>query len=168
MSKQWHILIVLDEEYLSRNIVQSLQIDGYFVKGVSSATEAVHLLWAEEYDIVISDQKMPDLDGFELLQWMRTYRPSTRMIMIGMPGSSVTRTQALENGVVSYLEKPLDLHALKEELRRLLQQTGFSASLDSFDLLDVIQIVNMSHKTIAMVVNTGLEEQGFWGSRQES
>ncbi len=165
MSKQWHILIVLDEEYLNRNIVHSLQIDGYFVKGVSSATEAVHLLWAEEYDIVISDQKMPDSDGFELLQWMRTYRPSTRMIMIGMPGSSVVRTQALESGAVSYLEKPLDLHALKEELRRLLQHTGFSASLDSFDLLDVIQMVNMSHKTIAMVVNTGLEEQGLLGFR---
>ncbi len=163
MSKQWHILIILDEEYLNRNIVRSLQKDGYVVKGVSSGTEAVHLLWAEEYDIVISDQKMPDTDGFELLQWIRTYRPGTRMIMVGMPGSSVTRTQALENGVVSYLEKPLDLHILKEELRRLLQQTGFSASLDSFDLLDVIQIVNMSHKTIAMVVNTGLEEQGLLG-----
>ncbi len=163
MSKQWHILIVLDDEYLNWNIVNSLQIDGYFVKGVNSGTEAVHLLWAEEYDVVISDQKMPDTDGFELLQWIRTYRPGTRMIMVGMPGSSVTRTQALENGVVSYLEKPLDLHTLKEELRRLLQQTGFSASLDSFDLLDVIQIVNMSHKTIAMVVNTGLEEQGLLG-----
>jgi DNA-binding response OmpR family regulator/predicted regulator of Ras-like GTPase activity (Roadblock/LC7/MglB family) len=163
MSKQWHILIVLDDEYLNRNIVNSLQIDGYFVKGVTSGTEAVHLLWAEEYDVVVSDQKMPDADGFELLQWIRTYRPGTRMIMIGMPGSSVTRTQALENGVVSYLEKPLDLHLLKEELRRLLQQTGFSANLDSFDLLDVIQIVNMSHKTIAMVVNTGLEEQGLLG-----
>jgi CheY-like chemotaxis protein len=163
MSKQWHILIVLDDEYLNRNIVNSLQIDGYFVKGVTSGTEAVHLLWAEEYDVVVSDQKMPDADGFELLQWIRTYRPGARMIMIGMPGSSVTRTQALENGVVSYLEKPLDLHTLKEELRRLLQQTGFSANLDSIDLLDVIQIVNMSRKNIAMVVNTGLEEQGLLG-----
>jgi len=163
MSKQWHILIVLDDEYINQNIVNSLQIDGYFVKGVTSGTEAVHLLWAEEYDVVISDQKMPDSDGFELLQWIRTYRPGTRMIMIGMPGSSVTRTQAFENGVVSYIEKPLDLHILKEELRRLLQQTGFSANLDSFDLLDVIQMVNMSHKTIAMVVNTGLEEQGLLG-----
>jgi DNA-binding response OmpR family regulator/predicted regulator of Ras-like GTPase activity (Roadblock/LC7/MglB family) len=163
ISKQWHILIVLDDEYLNQNIVNSLQIDGYFVKGVTSGTEAVHLLWAEEYDVVVSDQKMPDSDGFELLQWIRTYRPGTRMIMIGMPGSSVTRTQALENGVVSYIEKPLDLHILKEELRRLLQQTGFSANLDSFDLLDVIQMVNMSHKTIAMVVNTGLEEQGLLG-----
>jgi CheY-like chemotaxis protein/predicted regulator of Ras-like GTPase activity (Roadblock/LC7/MglB family) len=163
ISKQWHILIVLDDEYLNQNIVNSLQIDGYFVKGVTSGTEAVHLLWAEEYDVVVSDQKMPDSDGFELLQWIRTYRPGTRMIMIGMPGSSVTRTQAFENGVVSYIEKPLDLHILKEELRRLLQQTGFSANLDSFDLLDVIQMVNMSHKTIAMVVNTGLEEQGLLG-----
>src|SRR5215469_18517539 len=163
MSKQWHILIVLDEVYLNRNIVQSLQIDGYFVKGVSSATEAVQSLWAEEFDIVVSDQKMPDSDGFELLQWMRTYRPNSRMIMIGMPGSSVIRNQALESGVVSYLEKPLDLHTLKEELRRLLQHTGFTASLDSFDLLDVVQMVNLSHKTIAMVVNTGLEEQGLLG-----
>lgn len=163
MSKQWHILIVLDDQYLNRNILNSLQIEGYIVKGVNSGTEAVHLLWAEEYDVVISDQRMPDTDGFELLQWIRTYRPGTRMIMVGMPGSAVTRTQALENGVVSYLEKPLDLHTLKEELRRLLQQTGFSASLDSFDLLDVIQIVNMSHKTIAMVVDTGLEEQGLLG-----
>src|SRR5579859_951396 len=163
MSKQWHILVIQDDLQLNRSIVNSLQIDGYFVNGVASRVEAIRLLWSEEYDVVISDQTMPDTDGFELLQWIRTYRPNTRMIMVAAPGSSVTRTQALENGVVSYLEKPLDLHILKEELRRLLQQTGFTASLDSFDLLDVIQIVNMSHKTIAMVVNTGLEEQGLLG-----
>jgi len=67
MSKQWHILIVLEDEYLNRNIVNSLQIDGYFVKGVVSATEAVHLLWAEEYDIVVSYENMPESDAFELL-----------------------------------------------------------------------------------------------------
>lgn len=163
MSKQWRILVVQDDEHLKRNIVNSLQKDGYVVQGVSNGAEAIRLLWPGEYDVVLSDQKMPNTDGFELLQWMRTYSPNTRMIMIATPGSSITRTQALESGVVSYLEKPLDLHILKEELRRLLQQTGFSASLDSFDLLDVVQIVNMSHKTIAMVVNTGLEEQGLLG-----
>src|SRR5258708_10993199 len=85
------------------------------------------------------------------------------MNRVAISVSSITITQAFENGVVSYLEKPIDLHVLKEELRRLLKQTGFSASLYSFDLLDVIQIVNMSHKSIAMVVNTGLEEQGLLG-----
>jgi len=114
MSKHWHILVVQDDEHLNGNIVNSLQKDGYFVQGVTSGAEAIRLLWSEEYDVVISDQIMSGADSFELLQWIRTYRPSTRMIMVAGAGSSVTRTQALENGVVSYLEKPLDLYILKQ------------------------------------------------------
>jgi DNA-binding response OmpR family regulator/predicted regulator of Ras-like GTPase activity (Roadblock/LC7/MglB family) len=160
MAEQWRILVVEGEENLNWNIVNSLQKDGYLVLGVTSGAEAIRTLWSEEYDVVICSQQMPDADGFDLLQWMRTYCPNTRMVMLGTPGSGLTRAQALEQGVAAYLEKPLDLRALKEELRRLLHQSGFSASLDSFDLLDVVQIINMSHKSIALVVNTGLEEQG--------
>lgn len=158
MAEQWRILVVEGEENLNWNIVNSLQKDGYLVLGVTGGAEAIRTLWSEEYDVVICSQQMPDADGFELLQWMRTYCPNTRMVMLGNGGLS--RAQALEQGVTSYLEKPVNLHALREELRRLLHQSGFSASLDSFDLLDVIQIINMSHKSIALVVNTGLEEQG--------
>jgi len=163
MSDQWRILVVEDEENLNWSIVNSLRKDGYFVQGVISGVEAIRRLWSEEYDVVISDLKMPGTDGFELLQWLRMHRPRTRLIMVTAFGSASTRTQALEGGVVSYLEKPFDLHTLKEELRRLLQQTGFSANLDSFDLLDVIQIITMSRKSIALLVNTGLEERGVLG-----
>src|SRR5260370_32107795 len=90
-------------------------------------------------------------------------RRRRRLIMVTVFGSASTRNQALEGGVVSYLEKPFDLQTLKEELRRLLQQTGFFANLDSFDLLDVIQIITMSRKSIALMVNTGLEERGVLG-----
>lgn len=160
MAEQWRILVVEGEENLNWNIVNTLQKDGYIVLGVTGGAEAIRTLWSEEYDVVICSQHMPDADGFDLLQWMRTYCPNARMVMLGVSGGGVNRTQALEMGVASYLEKPLDMHALKEELRRLLHQTGFSASLDSFDLLDVIQIITMSRKSIALVVNTGLEEQG--------
>ncbi len=160
MAEQWRILVVEGEENLNWNIVNSLQKDGYLVLGVTGGAEAIRTLWSEEYDVVICSQQMPDADGFDLLQWMRTYCPNTRMVMLGAPGSGLNRAQALEQGVTAYLEKPVDLHALKEELRRMLHQSGFSASLDSFDLLDVIQIINMSRKSIALVVNTGLEEQG--------
>lgn len=160
MAEQWRILVVESEENLNWNIVNSLQKDGYSVLGVMGGAEAIRTLWNEEQDVVICSQQMPDASGLDLLQWMRTYTPNGRMVMLGTPGDSVGRKQALEMGVAGYLEKPLDLHALKEELRRLLHSTGFSASLDSFDLLDVIQIINMSRKSIALVVNTGLEEQG--------
>ncbi|TMC16977.1 MAG: response regulator [Chloroflexi bacterium] len=161
MPDLWRILAVEDDEDLNLSIVNSLRKDGYFVQGTRSGAEAIRILWSEEFDVVIGDLKAPGADGFEMLQWLRAYRPNTRMIMVAAVSSPVLRTQALEAGVVSYLEKPLNLHQLKEELRRLLQQTGFSASLDSFDLLDVIQIINLSRKNIALLVNTGLEERGI-------
>src|SRR2546429_577979 len=157
MSELWHILLVEDDDYLNQSIVNSLRKDGYIVQGVKSGAEAIRLVWSEEYDVVIGDLRTPGADGFEMLQWLRSFRPKTRMIMVAASASAADRTQALEAGVVSYLSKPLDLHQLKEELRRLLQQTGFSASLDSLDLLDVIQIITMSRKSIAHQVNTGLE-----------
>ena len=161
MSELWRILLVEDNDVLNQSIVNSLRKDGYVVHGVRSGAEAIRIVWSEAFDVVIGDLKTPGADGFEMLQWLRTFRPKTRMIMIAASSSAMDRTQALEAGVVSYLSKPLDLHLLKEELRRLLQHTGFSASLDSFDLLDVIQIITMSRKSIALLVNTGLEERGI-------
>jgi DNA-binding response OmpR family regulator/predicted regulator of Ras-like GTPase activity (Roadblock/LC7/MglB family) len=163
MSDVWRIFVVEGDENLNRNIVTSLHKDGYEVQGVLSGADAVRALWSEEYDLVICDLKTPSAEGIELLQWLRAYRPNTRMILVGGAAGepSDLRMQALESGASSYLEKPLDLHLLKEEIRRLLQQTGFSANLDSFDLLDVIQIITMSRKSIALLVNTGLEERGI-------
>ena len=160
MSEQWRILVVEDDEHLNQSIVTTLAKDGYAVQGASSGAAAIRLLWSETYDVVIGNLKTPGADGLELLQWLRAYCPDTRMITVALPGSPDARTEAFQSGVVSYLEKPLDLHLLKEELRRLLQQTGFSANLDSFDLLDVIQIITMSRKSIALLINTGLEERG--------
>ncbi|GCF08875.1 response regulator [Dictyobacter arantiisoli] len=160
MSDVWRIVVVAGEDALNQNLVNALRKDGYVVQGALSGADAVRALWSEEYDVVICDLKTPGSDGFELLQWLRAYRPTTRMIMLGEGDAVALRMQALESGAVSYFEKPLDVRLLKEELRRLLQQTGFSASLDSFDLLDVIQIITMSRKSITLLINTGLEERG--------
>ncbi|MBV9710813.1 MAG: response regulator [Ktedonobacteraceae bacterium] len=161
MSDIWRIFVVEGDEALNHNIVNSLRKDGYIVQSVVNGADAVHILWSEEYDVVICDLNASGADGFELLSWLRASHPNTRTILIGAGDADALRLQALESGAAGYLEKPLDMHLLKEELRRLLQQTGFSANLDSFDLLDVIQIITMSRKSIALLVNTGLEERGL-------
>lgn len=160
MAESWRIFLVEDDEALNQTIVNSLRKDGYTIQGVKTAADAMRILWSEEYDVVVCDLKNPGVDSFEFLQWLRTYRPNLSVIMVGAIDAESYRTLALENGAASYLERPLDLYILKEELRRLSQQTGFSANLDSFDLLDVIQIITMSRKNIALLVSTGLEEHG--------
>jgi DNA-binding response OmpR family regulator/predicted regulator of Ras-like GTPase activity (Roadblock/LC7/MglB family) len=163
MSDVWRICVIGDEEVLNQNLVNALRNEGHNVQGVTREADAIHVLWSEEFDIVIYDLKAPEDDSFELLQWLRAYRPNMYMITVGAANSPALRAHALETGAVSYLEKPLDFRALKDELRRLSQNSGFTASLDSFDLLDVIQIINMSRKDIALLINTGLEEHGTLG-----
>jgi CheY-like chemotaxis protein len=160
MADVWRLFVVVGDESVNQSLVNALRKDGYVVQGVMSGADAVRVLWAEEYDVVICDLKTPGADGFELLQWLRVYRPNARMILLGDANTREQRTQALESGADSYLERPIDLRQLKEELRRLLVQTGFSASLDSFDLLDVIQIITMSRKSMTLLISIGLEERG--------
>lgn len=166
MAQQWRILVVEGDEALNRSIIATLAQDGYSVQGVATGGEAIKILWANEYHLVIGDRALPDADGFDLLHWIRTYSRNTRIMMLAAPGSPGRRTRALELGAVAYFEKPVDMLLLKVEVRRLLQQSGFTAKLDSFDLLDVIQIINMSHKSIALMVHTGLEEQGMLGFQE--
>jgi DNA-binding response OmpR family regulator/predicted regulator of Ras-like GTPase activity (Roadblock/LC7/MglB family) len=161
MADVWRIFVVEDDENLNQSIVNALRKDGYIVQSVSNGADAVRVLWSEEYDVVIGDLKTPGAGGFELLQWLRAYRPNTYMILIGDAPLLQVQTRALESGATSYLEMPLDLRFLREELRRLLQQTGFSADLDSFDLLDIIQMITISRRSMALLVNTGLEERGL-------
>jgi CheY-like chemotaxis protein/predicted regulator of Ras-like GTPase activity (Roadblock/LC7/MglB family) len=163
MSEVWRICVIEDEEALNQHLVNALRKDGHTVQGVTREADAVHVLWSQEFDIVIYDLKAPEDGSLELLQWLRVSRPNLHMITIGSANSLALRTQVLEIGAVSYLEKPLDLRVLKNELRRLAQNSGFTASLDSFDLLDVVQIINMSRKSITLLINTGLEEYGTLG-----
>ena len=160
MSRQWRIFVLEDDEALHRHIINALRKDGYLVHGATNKREAVRMLWAEEHDAVVCDLKTSASDDIELLQWLRAYRPRARVIFVGVANEE-TRAFVLESGAASYMERPLDLYRLKEELHRLLTQTGFSASLDSFDILDVIQIISTSRKNIALLVSTGLEERGM-------
>jgi DNA-binding response OmpR family regulator len=161
ISDVWSIFIIESDEILNQNFTTALLKDGYIVRSIANGLDAVRMLWAEHFDVIVCDLKTPGINGFEVLQWLRAYRPESRMIVVGDADSSALRMQALESGAVSFIEKPFDARILREEVNRLRQSNGFSASLDSFDLLDVIQVMTMGRKSITLLVNTGLEERGI-------
>jgi DNA-binding response OmpR family regulator len=161
ISDEWSIFIIESDEVLNQNFTNALLKDGYTVRSITDGLDAIRMLWAENFDVVVCDLKTPGINGFEVLQWLRAYRPESRMIVIGDADSSALRMQALESGAASFVEKPFDARVLREEVNRLRKNNGFSASLDSFDLLDVIQVMTMGRKSITLLVNTGLEERGI-------
>lgn len=152
----WRVLVVDDEENLNWSLVNSLQKEGYLTEGAYTAEAALARLSDSAFDCVISDVKMPGMDGFELMQWLRQHRPQTRVIMMTAFGSPTARQEALRNGVIAYLEKPFDLRSLKDELRRLASaDTAGRAEEEGYDLLEVARVLNLSRRDIAVSVQGG-------------
>jgi CheY-like chemotaxis protein len=149
------VLIVDDEDNLNWSLVTSLRKDGYTVDGAQTGEEALMRLQAAEYDCVVSDVKMPGMDGFELLQWLRQNQPRTRVVMMTAFGSPTARQDALRGGVVAYFEKPFDLRALRDELRRMATAGPTSQDTAGYDLLDVAQVISLARRDIALDVQNG-------------
>ena len=156
----WRVLVVDDEENLNWSLVNSLRKDNYAADGALTGDDALRRMASQHYDIVISDVKMPGMDGFELLQWLRANRPQTRVVMMTAFGSPSDRAHALRSGVIAYLEKPFDLRALKDELLRLTtppsgQRANGQSENEGYDLLEVGRVISLARRDIALLVETG-------------
>lgn len=152
----WRVLVVDDEENLNWSLVNSLRKDGYAADGALTGEDAQARLGQNPYDCVISDVKMPGMDGFELLQWLRQHQPQTRVIMMTAFGSPSARQDALRDGVIAYLEKPFDLRLLKDELRRMAaREGGAPAEPDAYDLIEVARVISLARRDMALLVQAG-------------
>jgi CheY-like chemotaxis protein len=155
--RTWRILVVDDEDNLNWSLVNSLRKENYAADGALTGEEALRSMASQQYDIVVSDVRMPGMDGFELLQWLRTHRPQTRVLMMTAFGSPTERAEATRGGVIAYIEKPFDLHTLKDELRRITnigesQRSSGAPESEGYDLLEVARVVSLARRDIALLV----------------
>jgi NADH-quinone oxidoreductase subunit E/NADP-reducing hydrogenase subunit HndA len=101
-----NILIVDDEEVVIKSCERILSPAGYNVKGATSGEEAINILQNGGFDLVITDLKMPGIDGMELIRWLRKNSPHAGIIVItGYPSQESIR-DALQLGIIDYLPKP--------------------------------------------------------------
>lgn len=151
---RYRILLVDDENNYLWSVARALDVKGYHVATADSMDRALEILKAEHMDLVLTDIKMPGLDGFELVEWLRVHRPDTAVVMATAFGSMSMREKALNLGAISYIEKPIDLNALMDFLQNLFHAPGFTGRIRDIDLLDYLQLVSNTHKTkIVQVTN---------------
>ena len=106
MKEDVTILVVDDEEMLRKVIHKILTKEGYDVHLASSGTEALEMLLREEIDLVITDVKMPEMDGFDLLKQMKENYPKLGIIVMTAFGDAYTVRDALMLGADEYITKP--------------------------------------------------------------
>ncbi|MBN1290214.1 MAG: sigma-54-dependent Fis family transcriptional regulator [Candidatus Latescibacteria bacterium] len=116
-------ILVVDDEKIQREMLGGhLNKKGYSVLLASSGQEALDSIKHNTVDILISDQKMPEMSGLELITRVRKEHPNVSMIMLTAYGSIDDAVQAMKNGVEDYLTKPLNLEELDIILEKILEK----------------------------------------------
>ena len=125
------ILIVDDEADLLRGLERTLgmELDGRLLTA-ENATEALNILDKYPVDVILADIQMPEMDGFALLQEVKSWDPAITVIMMTAYGTIEKAVEAIKNGAYDFIQKPIDeerlIHLLKRglELNRLVRENA--------------------------------------------
>ncbi len=112
------ILIVDDEPEMRIAITEALKREGYQTDSAENAPEALHRLEGEEFDLVISDVKMPKMSGQELLREIKEQSPNTLVIMMTAYGTIDNAVESMKQGAFDYLLKPFSIEILAGTVNR--------------------------------------------------
>ena len=116
------ILIVDDEQNILLYLSEALEDEGYYITTKASGKEAVNAIESEEYDLLLVDLKLRDIDGIEVMRETKKHSPDTVVIMLTGHGSLETAMEAIKNGAFDYLLKPSSVQDLKDSIRRGLEK----------------------------------------------
>lgn len=122
MENKVKILIVDDEELLRDRLKRLLELDNYEVTTADSAVKALEEFSRILPDIVLSDVRMPGMDGIELLERLKKLPHSAEVFMLTGHGGLETAIAALRHGAFDYMTKPIDFDELEINLNRALEK----------------------------------------------
>jgi len=167
------ILVVDDDKLVNEFVDETLTRAGYDVTSAMSGEEAVELAEIEDFDLVLSDVRMPGMGGIELLKTIRKQSPQSLIIMITAYGTVKNAVEAMKLGAFDYILKPfspdeleiiikkaLKFHGLQVENDRLRNEVGRKYSFDNIvgrneDLQDVFDLVKVAADSKATILLTG-------------
>ena len=118
MNQTLSILIVDDHRGMCSTLKDILEDEGYKVEAVFSGTDAINTCQKKQFDVILMDMRMPDLNGVEAYRQMKNYIEGTRVIMMSAYPVEELKKEALEEGAIAFLQKPLDI----EKALKLMQQ----------------------------------------------
>lgn len=121
MDPQYTILVVDDEDYMTEMLQSFFEMNSYKCFTAGNGEEALEVLAKNQIDVVITDMKMPKMNGLELLKNIKAkYKNTAAVIMTGF-SEEYTTTEALNSGADGYITKPFRNKELLLILRRIKQ-----------------------------------------------
>lgn len=122
MTAQPAVLLADDENIARQNLEHVLGKEGYAVTGVASGEQALTALAEREYDLVLTDLRMPGVDGLTVLAEAKRLHPETEVVVMTGYASVTTAVEAMRKGACHYLTKPFDLTEVRAVAAEALEK----------------------------------------------
>ncbi len=122
MAEPASILLIEDEPRLRHNLQVLLESEGYRVTTAQNGAEGITKAEEEPYDLVITDIVMPEMNGFQVMDHLKTHLPDTVVLAITGYVSTESAVQALRRGAYDYFRKPFSFDAMTFTVKRLLER----------------------------------------------
>lgn len=154
------ILVVDDEPAVLFALSEALadKRRGIQVVTASDGREAMRVLQEEKIHLVVSDLRMPDVDGFELLAHLRRAHPSLPVILMTALGTEETSARLGGEGALECLSKPFDVNVLRQKIVDMLAQR-IQGRVENISLASFLQLLEIERKTCTLSIAAG-ENQG--------
>ncbi len=127
------ILVVEDEPTLREGIQTAFESRGWQVSTAGNGTDAVQLLEGQVFDVVVTDYKMPEGSGMDVLKRCKMLNDGTVVLMMTAYGTVETAVEALKSGAYDYILKPFDLEALELKVERGFEHRRLRARVQAHD-----------------------------------
>ena len=121
------VLVVDDEEIACQNLVHVLKRENLDVDSTTDSEKALQILENKTYQLVLTDLRMPGIDGLSLLKLVKERSPNTEVIVITAHASTASAVDAMRAGAFYYIEKPFRLHDVRKVVKEALEKTCLKA-----------------------------------------
>jgi DNA-binding NtrC family response regulator len=118
------VLVVDDEPGIRMALRTNFQREGWHVDVAEGTAEAMRKLESQHFPLVVTDVRMPDGDGLQLMRSVRAANPSTAVIVLTAFGSVPEAVQAMRGGACDYLTKPISFEELQSAVERVMRHSG--------------------------------------------
>jgi putative two-component system response regulator len=128
------ILIVDDEETIRAILAKRLEREGYHCATAENGQEAINQFYKDNFSLVITDIKMPEMDGIELLRRLKAMDPTLIVIMVTAYAEIEVAVEAMHLGADDFILKPVDLELLIFTVRKALEKKRLNQEIEAYHI----------------------------------